>query len=154
MLQALKDFTVSVGEQSTIKHQTEAIRTEELANVLSRNLVFVPVEPGSPLYDETKGGNQYEIVGISNSGKTVTHYKLRTANTDATIPISDYIEQYVETGRIIEREDASNSTIHLVPMPVYPIAQYGGSFAPCVQLKDGHRALVTQTNIIKGVKMF
>ena len=34
MLQALKDFTVSVGEQSTIKHQTEAIRTEELPNVL------------------------------------------------------------------------------------------------------------------------
>lgn len=154
MLQALKDFTVTSQEQATITHKTEAIRTEELANVLSRKLVFVPVEPGSPLYDETKGGNQYEIVGVSNSGKTVTHFKLRTANTDASIPISDYIEQYVETGQIIEREDASNSTIHMVPMPVYPIAQYGGTFVPCVQLKDGHRALVTQTNIIKGIKMF
>ena len=154
MLQALKDFTITSQEQATITHKTEAIRTEELANVLSRNLVFVPIEPGSPLYDESKGGNQYEIVGVSNSGKTVTHFKLRTANTDASIPISDYIEQYVETGQIIEREDASNSTIHMVPMPVYPIAQYGGTFAPCVQLKDGHRALVTQTNIIKGVKIF
>ena len=96
MLQALKQFTVNTQEQPTITHRIETIRTTELPTVLSRKLVFLPIEPGSPLYDESKGQNQYEVVGVSNSGKTVTHYKLRTANTDAAIPISDYIDQYVD----------------------------------------------------------
>lgn len=154
MLQALKQFTVNTQEQPAITHRIETIRTTELPTVLSRKLVFLPIKPGSPLYDESKGQNQYEVVGVSNSGKTVTHYKLRTANTDAAIPISDYIDQYVETGQIIEREDASNSTVHNLPMPVYPIVHYGGSFVPCVQLKDGHRALIAGDVVIKGAKMF
>ena len=149
MLEELRNFQVPTQPVGEFTHERVTISIEELATLLDSNLVLVPLTENDPLRVSNGFPDQFELVQVQDV--KVTHYTLKTSSQTASVSVSDYIRQYVETGKIHMTTDAGDSDIHTVPLPTYPIVQYSNQFVPCVRLKNNKRALIVGNTIIEGV---
>lgn len=151
MLDQLRAFEPTSLPKGEFTHQQKVISVTELAEVLSSNLVFVPLDEKNPVRVENGFPTQYEPVHVEDG--VVTHFTLKTPSQEESVSISDYIRQYIETGTIRLNMDTGDSDIHEIPLPTYPIVQHSNQFVPCVRLKNNKRALIVGNTIIEGVAM-
>lgn len=149
MLEELRNFQVPTQPAGEFTHERATISIDDLVTLLDSNLVLVPLTENDPLRVSNGFPDQFELVQVQ--GTKVTHYTLKTSSQATSVSISDYIRQYVETGKIHMTTDAGDSDIHTVPLPTYPIVQYSNQFVPCVRLKNNKRALIVGNTIIEGV---
>lgn len=149
MLEELRNFQVPTQPVGEFTHERATISIEELATLLDSNLVLVPLTENDPLRVSNGFPDQFELVRVQDA--KVTHYTLKTSSQTTSVSVSDYIRQYVETGKIHMTTDAGDSDIHTVPLPTYPIVQHSNQFVPCVRLKNNKRALIIGNTIVEGV---
>lgn len=149
MLEELRNFQVPTQPAGEFTHEHATISIDDLVTLLDSNLVLVPLTENDPLRVSNGFPDQFELVRVQDA--KVTHYTLKTPSQTASVSVSDYIRQYVETGKIHMTTDAGDSDIHTVPLPTYPIVQYSNQFVPCVRLKNNKRALIVGNTIIEGV---
>lgn len=152
MLNELKTFKPSTVT-SNFEHVVQEIGVPELTSIFSQKLVLLPLSETSPLYGAEDFPEQYEPVLVDETAKKVTHYCLKTGNSDESISLTPYFLEYLETGKVTEHLDEYTDNVHMIPLPIYPVISYLGQYVPCVALKDGTRALINGDNIIKGVKL-
>lgn len=149
MLEELRNFQVPTQPAGEFTHEHATISIDDLVTLLDSNLVLVPRTENDPLRVSNGFPDQFELVRVQDA--KVTHYTLKTSSQTASVSVSDYIRQYVETGKIHMTTDAGDSDIHTVPLPTYPIVQYSNQFVPCVRLKNNKRALIVGNTIVEGV---
>ena len=80
MLEQLRAFESTDLPKGEFTHQQKVISITELAEVLSSNLVFVPLDEKNPVRVENGFPTQYEPVHVEDG--VVTHYTLKTPSQE------------------------------------------------------------------------
>jgi len=151
MLQELKNFKPE-SVKHAITHQIETKRVRQLKSIFEQNLVLLPIDETSPLYSPDDFPEQYEPVIVN--GDVVTHIKLKSGDYGDSTSINTYLNEYLQTNNVTEREHTDKCTLHHSPLPIYHFGYEQGEYMACVKLKDGYKALVSRDGYVdKGIKL-
>lgn len=151
MLEELKNFKPERVTHA-ITHKAQTKRVKQLKNIFGQNLVLLPIDESSPLYSPDDFPEQYEPVLVD--GDEVTHITLKSGDYGDSVSINTYLNEYLQTNNVTEREHTDKCTLHHSPLPIYHFGYSQGEYMACVKLKDGCKALVSRDGYIdKGIEL-
>lgn len=100
---------------------------------------------------KTEEENTYEMVIIKPDGTMITQIEVETPAEEKEINISEELIECLMTGTVSLNRKQPDSTLHLTPLPIYHLDYFKGRIMPCVELKNGKRAMAEEVQFYPGI---
>lgn len=137
----LKAELKSYERELEIKKNVRTYGLTQLEEILSNDFQLL----------KTEEENTYEMVIIKPDGTMSTQIEVETPQDEKVVNITEEMIECLMTGTVSLNRKQPDSQLHLTPLPVYHLDYYKGRIMPCVELKNGKRAMAEEVQFYPGI---